>query len=195
MSVSVPLTSFFNDVKICVSSYFMYGVSHEGKYCTKFLNQYSFMCCKSYKLYKYNKFTVKLYHIILYWIHLAMSVIWTHTFNGDRHWLQKWLIIQLSYDPDDNDSIQTLTSNCIITWENYDDSRKNIFGITFTVAKKGFWCLTIKDEWLLFNAEMRNFSAISWHLSCPLFWMLILHFYSNDSAVGAIVIEKLEAPE
>ena len=34
MSFSVPLTSFFNDVKICVTSYFMYGASHEGKYCT-----------------------------------------------------------------------------------------------------------------------------------------------------------------
>ena len=34
----VPLTSFFN----------------EGKYCTKFLNQYSFICSKFYKLYKYN---------------------------------------------------------------------------------------------------------------------------------------------
>ena len=34
MSFSVPLTSFFNDVKICVTSYFMFGVSHEGKYCT-----------------------------------------------------------------------------------------------------------------------------------------------------------------
>jgi hypothetical protein len=30
------------------------GVSHEGKYCTKFLNQYSFICSKLYKLYKYN---------------------------------------------------------------------------------------------------------------------------------------------
>jgi hypothetical protein len=29
MSFPVPLTSFFNDVKICVMS-----VSHEGKYCT-----------------------------------------------------------------------------------------------------------------------------------------------------------------
>jgi hypothetical protein len=28
--------------------------SHEGKYCTKFLNQYSFICSKFYKLYKYN---------------------------------------------------------------------------------------------------------------------------------------------
>jgi hypothetical protein len=54
MSVSVPLTSFFNDVKICVASFFMYGVSHGGKYCTKFLNQYSFICSKFYKLYKYN---------------------------------------------------------------------------------------------------------------------------------------------
>ena len=54
MSVSVPLTSFFNDAKICVASYFMYGVSHEGKYCTKFLNQYSFICSKFHKLYKYN---------------------------------------------------------------------------------------------------------------------------------------------
>ena len=54
MSVSVPLMSFFNDVKICVASYFTYGVSREGKYCTKFLNQYSFICSKFYELYKYN---------------------------------------------------------------------------------------------------------------------------------------------
>ena len=32
----------------------MYRVSHEGKYCTKFLNQYSFICSKFYNLYKYN---------------------------------------------------------------------------------------------------------------------------------------------
>ena len=54
MSISVPLTSFFNDAKICVTSYFMHRVSHEGKYCTKFLNQYSFICSKFHKLYKYN---------------------------------------------------------------------------------------------------------------------------------------------
>ena len=54
MSISVPLTSFFNDVNICVVSYFMYRVSHEGEYCTKFLNQYSFICSQFYKIYKYN---------------------------------------------------------------------------------------------------------------------------------------------
>ena len=32
----------------------MYWVFHEGKYSTKFLNQYSFICSKVYKLYKYN---------------------------------------------------------------------------------------------------------------------------------------------
>jgi hypothetical protein len=37
-----------------VTSYFMYRVlSHEGKYCTKFRNQYSFICSKFYKLYKH----------------------------------------------------------------------------------------------------------------------------------------------
>ena len=32
----------------------MHRVSHEGKDCTKFLNQYSFICSEFYKLYKYN---------------------------------------------------------------------------------------------------------------------------------------------
>ena len=44
--------SFYNDVKICVTLYFMYEVSHQGKYCTKFVNQHNFICSQFYQLYK-----------------------------------------------------------------------------------------------------------------------------------------------
>jgi hypothetical protein len=46
--------SFYNDVKICVTSYSMYELSHQGTSCIKFLNQHNFICSKFYKLYKYN---------------------------------------------------------------------------------------------------------------------------------------------
>jgi hypothetical protein len=54
MSFSVPLTSFFNDVKICVMSYFIYGVSHEVKYCTfnKILVRKAQISVESYLVYQ-----------------------------------------------------------------------------------------------------------------------------------------------
>jgi hypothetical protein len=54
MSFSVPLTSFFNDVKICVTSYFIYGVSREGKYCTfnKILVRKDQISIESYLVYQ-----------------------------------------------------------------------------------------------------------------------------------------------
>ena len=54
MSFSIPLTSFFNDVKICVTSYFMYGMSHERKYCTfnKILVRKAQISVESYLVYQ-----------------------------------------------------------------------------------------------------------------------------------------------
>jgi hypothetical protein len=54
MSFSVPLTSFFNDIKICVTSYFMHAVSHEGKYCTfnQILVRKAQISVKSYLVYQ-----------------------------------------------------------------------------------------------------------------------------------------------
>ena len=42
------------DVKICVTSYFMYGVSHEGKYCTfnKILVRKAQISVESYLVYQ-----------------------------------------------------------------------------------------------------------------------------------------------
>ena len=43
MSVSVPLTSFFNDVKICVASYFMYGVGGDNTVLNFYINTVSYV--------------------------------------------------------------------------------------------------------------------------------------------------------
>ena len=54
-----------------------------------FNNIFSYILYQPTKTTDMSQITVKLFHIILYPVHLVMNMILTRNFSGDSHWLHR----------------------------------------------------------------------------------------------------------